>query len=257
MTDTVSFGFRRVSPGDKKRLVQEHFNPIASTYNLADVVLSGGLDLLWRRRAVRLLGLRRGDRVLDVCGGTAGLALLALRKSGSDGCAVVYDFNRAMMEAGRKRGGREHCSSRLWYVQGDAEQLSFPANAFDAVTLGFGLRNLASPEQGLAEIHRVLRPGGVLMILEFSLPVNRRLRRLYHFYSFRVMPQVAKLVCGTAEPFRYLAESIRVFPSPEEIAGLMIQSGFFDVRFLRFANGLAVAYFGCKPPLTDWREEKK
>lgn len=251
MADTVSFGYRRVSPSDKKRLVREHFDPIAGTYNLADVILSGGLDSLWRRRAVGLLGLRRGDRVLDVCGGTAGLALLALRKSGADGCAVVYDFSRAMLEEGRKRGRGECHHAGLWYVQGDAEHLSFAGNAFDAVTLGFGLRNLASPEQGLAEIHRVLRPGGRLMVLEFSLPVNGRLRRLYHLYSFIVMPLVARLVCGTAEPFRYLAESIRVFPSPEKIADLMAQSGFSDVRFLRFANGLAVAYFGRKPPLTD------
>jgi demethylmenaquinone methyltransferase / 2-methoxy-6-polyprenyl-1,4-benzoquinol methylase len=257
MADTVSFGFKRVSPSDKKRLIQKQFDSIASRYNLADVVLSGGLDLMWRRKAVRLLNLRRGDRILDVCGGTGALALLALRMSGPDGCAVIYDFNRAMVEVGIKKDCRKHHSASLWHVQGDAEQLSVAANAFDAVTLGFGLRNLACHEQGLAEIHRVLRPGGVLMILEFSLPVNRKLRRLYHFYSFSVMPQVARLFCGTGEPFRYLAESIRVFPSPEEIAGLMIQRGFSNVRFLRFANGLAVAYFGHKPLVTEREEEKE
>ena len=256
MTDTVSFGFRRVSPGDKKRLVQEHFDPIASTYNLADVVLSGGLDLLWRRRAVRLLGLRRGDRVLDVCGGTAGLALLALRKSGSDGCAVVYDFDRAMMEAGRKRGGREHRSSRLWYVQGDAEQLSFPANAFDAVTLGFGLRNLASPEQGLARstgffVRR--RPDDPRVLSAGQSPASPALSLLFvpgHASSCKTRLRY----CGA------IPLSCRIHTCLSVTGGncrFMIQSGFFDVRFLRFANGLAVAYFGCKPPLTDWREEKK
>ncbi|MGA2404876.1 MAG: class I SAM-dependent methyltransferase [Syntrophobacteraceae bacterium] len=257
MADTVSFGYRKISPVEKKRLVREQFDPLARTYDLADAVLSAGLDSLWRRRAIHLLGLRAGARVLDVCGGTAELALLALRKSGPGGCAVVYDFNRAMMEQGRSRGCKRQSGGCLLFVQGDAEELSFAGNAFDAVTVGFGLRNLANPEQGLAEMYRVLRPGGALMILEFSLPVDSMLRHLYHFYSFKIMPRIARLICGTAEPFRYLAESIRVFPSPEEIAGLMIQSGFSKIRFMRFANGLAVTYFGCKPPLTEWEEEKE
>lgn len=256
MAKTVSFGYRTISPEDKKRLVREQFDPIASTYDLADAVLSGGLDSWWRRKAICLLGLRRGDRVLDVCGGTARLALLALRRTGSDGRAVVYDFNRAMMEQGKNGGHNSRTEGRLLFVQGDGEELSFSGNAFDAVTVGFGLRNLVSAERGLAEMHRVLRPGGALMILEFSLPVNLGLRRLYHFYSFTMMPRLANMVCGTAAPFRYLAESIRVFPPPEEIATLLARSGFLDVRFVRLTNGLAVAYFGRKPLRGEYWEGK-
>ncbi len=256
MADTVSFGYRNVSPVEKKRLVREQFNQIARTYDLADSVLSMGLDSLWRSRAVRVLGLRTGARILDACGGTGELALLALQASQPGGRAVVYDFNRPMMEQGRKRGSGQHSIGSLLFVQGDAEEMSFRENAFDAVTVGLGLRNLVNPDRGLAEMYRVLRPGGVLMIFEFSLPVNGRLRRLYHFYSYKIMPRIARLICGTAEPFRYLAESISVFPPPEEVAGLMIESGFSKVRFVRFANGLAVTYLGYKPSLTECKEEK-
>ncbi len=248
MADNISFGYRNVSQIEKKRLVREQFDPIARTYDIADAVLSAGLDSLWRRKSIRLLGLRPGARILDVCGGTAELALLALRRSAPGGCAVVYDFNRPMLVQGRRRGSRKQSGGCLLFVQGDAEELSFPGDSFDVVTMGLGLRNLARPEQGLAEIYRVLRPAGTFMIFEFSLPVNRSLLRLYHLYSFKIMPGIARLICGTAEPFRYLAESIRVFPSPESIALMLVQIGFSSVRFVRFGNGLAVAYFGCKPP---------
>jgi demethylmenaquinone methyltransferase / 2-methoxy-6-polyprenyl-1,4-benzoquinol methylase len=257
MTDWVSFGYAKIGSRDKKRLVRDHFDLIANTYDLADAVISVGLDSLWRRKSIHLLDIRPGDRVLDVCGGTARLAIPALQRSQPDGVVIVYDFNKAMLEEGRRRASKKNIEGSLLFVQGDAEELSFPGEVLDAVTVGFGLRNLVYPEQGLMEIHRVLRPGGVLLILEFSLPVNDWLRRLYHLYSFAVMPRIARLICGTTLPFRYLAESIRMFMSPEEIAGLLEQTGFSDVEFVRFANGLAVACFGRKRTETVHEEEKK
>lgn len=245
--DQVTFGYKLVGSAEKKRLVQEQFDPIARTYDLADSVLSFGLDSLWRRKAIRLLGLERGNLVLDVCGGTAGLARLAARRIGPDGRAFVYDFNRPMMEVGRLRIGAGRNGHPVVFLQGDAEEMGFPDRTFDAVTMGFGLRNLAHPEQGLRETLRILRPGGKMMILEFSIPVNAVLRRLYHYYSFYWMPFAGRLVCGTSGPFRYLAESIRVFPSPEDLAGRIRDTGFSDVRFLRLSDGIAVIYLATKP----------
>ena len=153
----IGFGRRAVAPEEKKRLVRDLFEPIAATYDRADTILSAGLDARWRRKAIALLGLRAGQRVLDVCGGTAGLAVLAARDTAPGGFALVYDFSEAMMTVGRARIRRGRRRARVLFVRGDAEALGFPSGAFDAVTIGFGLRNLALPERGLREMHRVLR----------------------------------------------------------------------------------------------------
>ncbi len=241
-SDRVSFGFRQVTPEEKKRLVCEQFNAIAATYDLADVVLSAGLDERWRKKGIRLLKLEQGDRVLDLCGGTGDFALLAASRTGERGRVIICDFNRRMMEVGRRKVRRSGREQNIFFVQGEAEFISFADECFDAVTLGFGLRNFVHPELGLKEIHRVLKPGGRLLVLEFSLPEKRGLRSLYHFYSFWIMPFVAWIVSGTAGPYRYLSESIRVFPPPDKVAEMIAQSGFLDVRFIRLTQGLATLY---------------
>jgi demethylmenaquinone methyltransferase/2-methoxy-6-polyprenyl-1,4-benzoquinol methylase len=246
MPDRVPFGYREVSPEEKMRLVREQFDPIATTYDLADAILSAGLDERWRKKGISLLGLNEGDRVLDLCGGTGDFALLAAGRTGDHSRVVIYDFNRRMMEAGRRKIRRSPRGDNIFCIQGDAECISFADGSFDAVTLGFGLRNFVHPELGLKEICRVLKPGGRLLVLEFSLPERRGLRSLYHFYSFRVMPLVARLICGTAGPFRYLAESIRVFPPPEEVVGIIRRAGFQDVCFQRVSQGLATLYTATK-----------
>lgn len=245
--DKVSFGYKEVTSAEKRSLVQEQFDPIARTYDRVDALLSFGLDSLWRRKTVRLLGLKPGDLVLDACGGTAALARLAARRIAPDGRVTVCDINRPMMEAGRAKLRIARDRSLVSFVQGDAEEASFLAGSFDAVTIGFGLRNLDHPANGLDEFMRVLKPGGRLMVLEFSLPTNPLFRSLYHFYSFYWMPFAGRLICGTGTSFRYLAESIRVFPAPDGIAALIRRAGFIDVRFLRLSNGIAVVYLGTKP----------
>jgi demethylmenaquinone methyltransferase/2-methoxy-6-polyprenyl-1,4-benzoquinol methylase len=249
-SDRVPFGYREVTPEEKKKLVSEQFDSIAKTYDLADAILSAGLDERWRRRGIRLLGLKRGDWVLDLCGGTGDFAVLAATGTGPRGRVVVYDFNRRMMEAGQGKIRRSPDARRILCLQGEAESISFTERSFDAVTLGFGLRNFVDPELGLKEVHRILKPGGRLLVLEFSIPEGRGLRSLYHFYSFHVMPLVARLVSGTAGPYRYLAESIRVFPPPDEVARLITAAGFEDVRSEGVARGLATLYLARKAQAT-------
>jgi demethylmenaquinone methyltransferase/2-methoxy-6-polyprenyl-1,4-benzoquinol methylase len=253
--DRVSFGFREVSPEEKRKLVRAQFDPIAATYDLADAVLSAGQDTRWRKKGIGLLGLQAGESVLDLCGGTGDFALLAAERTGDRGRAIIYDFNPRMMEAGRRKIRRSPYGRIIRCIQGDAESISFSDESFDAVTLGFGLRNFVHTELGLKEIHRVLKPAGRLVILEFSLPSQRFLRALYHFYSFRVMPFAARVICGTDGPFRYLAESIRVFPPPEKVAEFIREAGFLDIRFRRLSLGLATLYAARKNGV--WKKEIK
>jgi demethylmenaquinone methyltransferase/2-methoxy-6-polyprenyl-1,4-benzoquinol methylase len=254
--EKVRFGYRTVGAEEKKRLVHDQFTPIAGTYDRADALLSLGLHFLWKRAAVRRLGLRPGQSVLDVCGGTADLALRAARRVGPSGRAVVYDFNRPMMETGRKKSGRARSGGIIAFVQGDAERLAFPDASFDAVTVGFGLRNLVDLDRGLDEIFRVLRPGGRLSALEFSLPRRRWQRSAYAFYSFRIMLPAARVITGTDGPFRYLAESIRVFDPPEGVASRLGRAGFTDVAVRPLSLGIASIYSGRKPKEADHAQDR-
>ena len=255
--DKVPFGFRTVGAKEKKRLVHDQFTPIAGTYDRADALLSLGLHFLWKRATVRRLGLRPGQSVLDVCGGTADLALRAAKRVGRSGRAVVCDFNRPMMETGRRKSERARHGRVVTFVQGDAESLPFPDASFDAATVGFGLRNLVDLDRGLDEIFRVLKPGGRLSALEFSLPRRRWQRSLYAFYSFKLMLPAARRITGTDGPFRYLAESIRVFDPPEGVAGRLGRAGFTDVAFSLRTLGIAVIYTGRKPQEVPYAADRR
>jgi len=243
----VSFGFRTVAAADKKRLVQDQFTPIAATYDRADAVLSLGLHFLWKRATVKRLALGPGDRVLDICGGTADLALFAAPRIGPEGRVVVCDLNRPMMEFGRTKSRRSGSGGLVTFVQGDAEALPFPDGSFDAVTVGFGLRNLVDLDRGLGEIGRVLKPGGRFAGLEFTLPRRRFQRSLYAFYSYRIMLPLARILTGTDGPFRYLVESIRVFAAAGEIPGGLGRAGLAEIAARPLSLGLATIYSGRKP----------
>ncbi len=247
MGEKVTFGYREVDARDKSRLVREQFDPIARTYDRVNSLLSFGLDSRWRRKAVRALGLNEGARALDACGGTGRLARVLRRAVGREGLAAVYDLSLPMMEAGMRSGAGADPAGHLPFIQADAEALPCRDESHDAVTMAFGLRNLARPEAGLREALRVLKPAGKLMILEFSVPANRLVRLLYDTYSFRWMPFAAGLIGGHRSPYRYLAESVRVFPAPERVCGMIREAGFTDVRARSLTCGIATIYLGTKP----------
>ena len=208
-------------PEQKTLAVKGHFDRVATRYDLMNTVLSFGLHHLWKRRTVSLLTLKPGERVLDVCGGTGDLALLAARQVGAAGGVVLYDINRAMMVAGLPKVARAGLSGLIWFVEGDAQGLALADQSLDAVVVGFGVRNLARLDEGLREMHRVLKPGGRLAILEFSRPPDPIWRWLYDCYSFTIMPRLGQLIAGSQEAYTYLITSIRQFPLPEEVADLL------------------------------------
>lgn len=242
----VPFGSRRVSPGEKKRLVQDHFDTVAAKYDLTNTLLSFGLQHLWKRKAVRMLDLKPGEQVLDVCGGTADLTLLAARTVHPAGRVILYDFNRAMLAIARTKVAKARLAGAVSLIQGDAEQIALKDGRFDAAMVGFGIRNLAFMEQGLKELHRVLKPGGKLLILEFSQPTSPWFRALYDLYSFTVMPLVGKIMTGSRETYTYLPESIRLFPSPQELTGLLANLGFSRITYQLLSNGIVVVYLAHK-----------
>jgi len=240
------FGYRQVPAAEKGKRVLRHFNSIASQYDSMNTILSFGLHHLWKRAAVQAIGLKPGDRVIDVCGGTADLSILTVRDVGPDGQVILYDINRAMMEAGKRKVAAASIAGRVWFIQGDAEQISLKDEQFEAAIVGFGIRNLTRMEKGLEEMYRVLKPGGKLMCLEFSVPTFSLFRWLYDFYSFRIMPLAGQILAGTRQAYTYLPESIRRFPLPEELAAILKRIGFSQVTYRNLTNGIAVIHIGVK-----------
>ncbi len=236
----------QTGPWEKNALIQRHFDAVARHYDLANSIMSLGMHYLWKRLAVKLLDPRPGQRLADVCGGTADLALLAQRRRAT-GAVVVYDLNRAMLERGRaKAQGRPH-GRELYFVRGDAHRLALSSGSLDAVMVGFGVRNLTDLVQGFAEMARVLKPGGRLMCLEFSQPPAAWFGRLYDLYSALLMPLAGRVFTGSWGTYSYLAGSIRAFPPPRELARLMEEAGLSQVSWQRLSGGIATIHLAVKP----------
>jgi demethylmenaquinone methyltransferase / 2-methoxy-6-polyprenyl-1,4-benzoquinol methylase len=242
----ATYGFYQVPENEKVQYVRRHFNSVAECYDLMNTILSFGIHYLWKRAAIRALNLRPGERVLDVCGGTGDLSILAAGQVGTTGEVILYDINRDMILAGKTQENHLAIRKRIQYIQGDIEAMSFPDNSVDAVMVGFGIRNVTHMDKGFKELYRVLKPGGKMLCLEFSKPVSPVFRWLYDIYSFYIMPWLGQLIAGTRSAYIHLPETIRLFPLPDELAELLEGIGFTDVTFKRLTNGIAVIHVGVK-----------
>ncbi|MET1114907.1 MAG: bifunctional demethylmenaquinone methyltransferase/2-methoxy-6-polyprenyl-1,4-benzoquinol methylase UbiE [Comamonas sp.] len=240
---TTHFGFETVDEQEKARHVRGVFDSVASKYDVMNDLMSGGLHRAWKAYTVMVANLREGSKVLDIAGGTGDLALAFSRKVGASGEVVHTDINEAMLRVGRSRLIDK--GALLPTLVCDAEQLPFPDAHFDVVSVAFGLRNMTHKDAALREMCRVLKPGGRLLVLEFSR-VAKPLTKAYDWYSFKVLPTLGKLVAGDDASYRYLAESIRMHPSQDELKKLMKQCGFGHVDYHNMTGGIVALHVGIK-----------
>lgn len=243
MTD---FGYREVAPEEKTRLVGRVFSSVADRYDLMNDLMSVGIHRLWKRHFVAGAGIRSGQRVLDLAGGTGDIAELCRRRTGPNGEVLVADINRRMLEAGRRRMDDRGLVAAFEWLQIDAESLPFADRRFDHVTIAFGLRNVTDKARALAEMHRVLKPGGRVHVLEFSHVEPRPLARAYDLWSFQILPRLGQAVAGDRESYQYLAESIRRFPDQEALASMLGEAGFERVRWENLSAGIAAIHRGAR-----------
>ena len=241
---TTHFGYQTVAEADKAERVRGVFDSVATRYDLMNDLMSLGVHRLWKRFAMQLTGVRAGQRVLDLASGTGDLAVRLAGLVGPTGLVVMSDINAAMLAQGRDRMLDDGRVGNVRYAQLDAEALPFPAGSFDCVTIGFGLRNVTHKERALAEMHRVLRPGGRALVLEFSHPTAAPLRAAYDLYSFQVLPRLGRLVANDEASYRYLAESIRMHPDQETLKGMMEAAGFELCDVHNLTGGVVAVHRG-------------
>ena len=244
--DTTDFGFKRVKRGDKEQLVRGVFDSVASRYDMMNDLMSVGIHRLWKRFTIELSAVRPGQTVLDIAGGTGDLAARFSRIVGAEGKVILADINASMLAVGRDRLIDEGVVGNVHTVQCDAQALAFPDNSIDCITIAFGLRNVTDKEKALRSMERVLKPGGRLLVLEFSKPTNPVLEQVYDTYSFRVLPLMGKWVANDAESYRYLAESIRKHPDQDTLLGMMEDAGFVNCQYHNMTGGIVAVHRGIK-----------
>jgi demethylmenaquinone methyltransferase / 2-methoxy-6-polyprenyl-1,4-benzoquinol methylase len=242
----VDFGFEKVASTDKAARVRAVFASVADRYDVMNDLMSFGVHRLWKRFVLSLTGLKPGQHALDVAGGTGDLALGLLRQVGKDGRVVLSDINPKMLELGRDRLLDAGFVGNAECLVADAERLPFGDNSFDCITIGFGLRNVTDKAAALASMYRVLKPGGQLLVLEFSTPVAPGLKPLYDAYSFNVLPILGRLVAEDAASYRYLAESIRMHPNQEALLEMLRSAGFAQARYHNLTGGIVAVHRGYK-----------
>ena len=245
--ETTHFGFRDVPLDEKQTMVNDVFHSVARRYDLMNDLMSAGLHRAWKDIMVTTLNPPRNDRpyaLLDVAGGTGDVAFRAAQASGAGFRATVCDINADMLAVGRDRAAKRHLDDRVSFVEGNAEALAFPDRSFDGYTIAFGIRNVPRIDLALAEAFRVLKPGGRILCLEFSSVDVPGLDRLYDLFSFRVIPELGRVVTGDAESYRYLVESIRKFPKPAAFADMIRAAGFSRVNWQTLSGGIVALHSG-------------
>ena len=244
--DTTDFGYERVKTAEKAGRVREVFDSVAAQYDLMNDLMSGGLHRLWKRFTIELSAVRSGQTVLDIAGGTGDLAAKFSKLVGADGKVILADINAAMLSVGRDRLIDKGALSNIDVVQADAQFLPFEDNSIDCITIAFGLRNVSDKAKALRSMHRVLKPGGRVLVLEFSKPTSPLLSKVYDAYSFSALPAMGKLITDDADSYRYLAESIRKHPDQESLLEMVEDAGFVDCRYHNMTGGIVAVHRGIK-----------
>ncbi len=241
--ETTHFGYKTVPVDDKADLVKGVFDSVASRYDIMNDLMSGGLHRLWKRRTIEQAGVRKGHVVLDLAGGTGDLAKAFANLVGPTGHVVLADINAAMLRQGRSRLVDAGVAGNLSIAQVDAQELPFADASFDRITIAFGLRNVTDKDAALRSMYRVLKPGGKLLVLEFSKP-DDAVKPAYDLYSFKVLPLLGRLVANDSDSYQYLAESIRMHPDQETLLGMLQQAGFERARYQNLAGGIVALHSG-------------
>jgi demethylmenaquinone methyltransferase/2-methoxy-6-polyprenyl-1,4-benzoquinol methylase len=244
---TTDFGYKQVNIEEKAGKVAEVFHSVAGNYDLMNDLMSGGIHRLWKRVTIEMSGVRPGHHVLDIAGGTGDLAAKFSRIVGPEGTVVLADINDSMLKVGRDRLDDRGITYNVRFSQADAQHLPFPDNTFDVITIAFGLRNVTDKDMALRSMLRVLKPGGKLLVLEFSKPPNPLLSKIYDGYSFNVLPKLGKLFANDADSYQYLAESIRMHPNQETLLQMMDTAGFENTDYHNMTGGIVALHRGVKP----------
>jgi len=245
-TDTTHFGYEQVATDEKQGKVADVFHSVADKYDVMNDLMSAGIHRLWKRYTIETSGAKKGDTILDLAGGTGDLAIKFTRIVGPSGKVTLSDINPSMLENGRKRLTDMGIAGNIEYVEANAEDLPFEDNTYNITTMAFGLRNVTDKAAALRSIYRCLKPGGKLMVLEFSKPVVPGLNTIYDAYSFKLLPLIGKVVANDAKSYRYLAESIRMHPDQETLKGMFEDAGFEKCSYHNMTGGIVSLHVGYK-----------
>ncbi|WP_077927355.1 bifunctional demethylmenaquinone methyltransferase/2-methoxy-6-polyprenyl-1,4-benzoquinol methylase UbiE [Wohlfahrtiimonas populi] len=242
--EQIDFGYQTVDKDKKEEKVAEVFHSVASKYDVMNDVMSFGIHRLWKRTMIELTGARKGQKALDLAGGTGEIAMKVAKRVGDSGHVVLSDINSSMLEEGKKRVINSGFINNISFELINAEEIPFPDNTFDLVTISFGLRNVTDKLKALKEMQRVIKPGGRLVVMEFSKTNNPALTKLYDFYSFSALPFMGKIIANDEESYRYLAESIRMHPDQETMKSMMLEAGFDEVEYKNLTGGIVAIHRG-------------
>ncbi len=244
--DITHFGYQQVKAADKADRVAGVFHSVAAKYDVMNDLMSMGVHRLWKRFTIEVAGVRAGQKVLDIAGGTGDLAAKFSRQAGKDGLVVLADINDSMLRVGRDKLLDQGIANNVVFAQADAQYLPFPDNYFDCITIAFGLRNVTDKDLALRSMLRVLKPGGKLLVLEFSKPQSSLLEKIYDQYSFRLLPLMGKLIANDSESYQYLAESIRMHPDQATLKNMMLEAGFASCELHNMTGGIVALHKGVK-----------